>query len=161
MTSADFSPQALLRLSVFFFLLDVSETSPGKSDNLPLIYLPHLHDRIRAVLDFALRCKLFRPTMPCMWFLFVRPRVCLRLPSDSASQRTSLPSANSSYCQACSGLSPPSYRPCRAHNVKKQPMILVITGCFFTLLYVLSRELLAHHELHTNDLSVCNNIRSL
>ncbi|MBE0339784.1 nucleoside kinase, partial [Paenibacillus sp. 23TSA30-6] len=26
-----------------------------------------------------------------------------------------MPLANSSYCQACSGLSPPSYRPCRAH----------------------------------------------
>ncbi len=47
MTSADFSPQALLRLSdFFFFLLHVSETSPGKSDNFPLIHLPHLHDEI-------------------------------------------------------------------------------------------------------------------
>ena len=56
------------------------------------------------------------PQLPYMWFLFVRPRVCLRLPSDSASRRTPLPSANSSYCQACSGLSPPSYRSCRAHK---------------------------------------------
>jgi hypothetical protein len=56
------------------------------------------------------------PQMPYMWFLFVRPRVCLRLPSDSASRRTPLPSANSSYCQACRGLSPPSYRTCRAHE---------------------------------------------
>ncbi|MFK3937336.1 hypothetical protein ACI2JA_07455, partial [Alkalihalobacillus sp. NPDC078783] len=29
---------------------------------------------------------------------------------------TPLPSANSSYCQACSGLSPPSYHPCWAHT---------------------------------------------
>src|SRR5690606_4620889 len=50
-------------------------------------------------------------------------RVCLRLPSDSASRRTPLPLANSSYCQACSGLSPPSYRPCRAHY-KKRPLQL-------------------------------------
>jgi len=33
------------------------------------------------------------PQMPYMWFLFVRPRVCLRLPSDSASRRTPLPLA--------------------------------------------------------------------
>jgi hypothetical protein len=54
-----------------------------------------------------------------MWFLFVRPRICLRLPSDSASRRTPLPSVNSSYCQVCRGLSPPSYRPCRAHHQEK------------------------------------------
>ena len=59
--------------------------------------------------------------MPCMYFLFVRPRVCIRLTSDSASRRTPLPSANSSYCQACSGLSPPSYRPFGA-NQKKRPV---------------------------------------
>ncbi|MEL7625163.1 MAG: hypothetical protein AAGU12_16485, partial [Clostridiales bacterium] len=32
-------------------------------------------------------------------------------PSDSASRRTPLSLANSSYCQVCSGLSPPSYTP--------------------------------------------------
>ncbi|BAK94273.1 hypothetical protein TEH_09460 [Tetragenococcus halophilus NBRC 12172] len=51
-----------------------------------------------------------------MRFLFVSASVCLQLPSDSASRRTPLLLANSSYCQACSGLSPPSYRPCRAHK---------------------------------------------
>lgn len=66
MASADFSQQALLHVSDFFFLLRVCETSPGKSDNFPLIHLPHLHDKIRAVLDFALPCKLVRLTMPCM-----------------------------------------------------------------------------------------------
>src|SRR5699024_4178930 len=50
-----------------------------------------------------------------MQFLFVSSGFCLQLPSDSASRRTPLPLANSSYCQACSGLSPPSYSPCRAH----------------------------------------------
>ena len=34
------------------------KTSPVKNSNLPLIYLPHLHHRVRAVLDFALFCKL-------------------------------------------------------------------------------------------------------
>ncbi|HAA34515.1 MAG TPA: hypothetical protein DCD97_04305, partial [Firmicutes bacterium] len=51
--------------------------------------------------------------------------LCLRLPSDSTSRWTPLPSASGSHCQAHSGLSPPSYRPCRAHiNKIRQP-----SGC--------------------------------
>ncbi|MBE6665861.1 MAG: hypothetical protein E7603_06565, partial [Ruminococcaceae bacterium] len=42
-----------------------------------------------------------------MQFLFVRPRLCRGLPSDSTSRQTPLSLANSSYCQVCSGLSPP------------------------------------------------------
>ena len=60
---------------------------------------------------------------PYIQFLFVRPRFCRRLPSDSASRRTPLPLANSSYCQACSGLSPPSYYACRAHNKYRLPEV--------------------------------------
>lgn len=56
------------------------------------------------------------PIQPCIQFLFVSSGFCVRLPSDSTSQWTPLPFANSSYCQACSGLSPPSYSPCRAHS---------------------------------------------
>ncbi len=56
------------------------------------------------------------PSMPCMQFLFVRTRLCLRLPSDSTSRWTPLSLANSSYCRVCSGLSPPSNRACRAHH---------------------------------------------
>ena len=48
------------------------------------------------------------PNTPYMQFLFVRPRFCLQLPSDSTSRWTPLSLANSSYCQACSGLSPPN-----------------------------------------------------
>ena len=59
------------------------------------------------------------PHMPYMWFLFVRPRVCFRLTSYSTSRWTHLPLANSSYCQACSGLTPPSYCPFWA-NYKKR-----------------------------------------
>ena len=55
-------------------------------------------------------------SLPYMQFLFVRPRLCFGLPSDSASRRTPLPSANSSYCHACSGLSPPCCIACRAHR---------------------------------------------
>ena len=112
-----------------FFL--VCKTSSGKRYHLHLIYLLHLHLEIRAVLDFILCRKLVRFKMPYMQFLFVRPRFCFRLPSDSASQRTPLPLANSSYCQVCSGLSPPSNSACRAHY-KNTAEIL---RCFFELCY--------------------------
>ena len=62
--------------------------------------------------------KLVRSKTPYIQFLFVRPRLCLRLPSDSTSRWTPLSSANSSYCQACSGLSPLSNNACRAHKIK-------------------------------------------
>jgi len=41
-----------------------------------------------------------------MQFLFVGSNVCLQLPSDSASRRTPLLLANTSYCKAYSGLEP-------------------------------------------------------
>ncbi|PNK84248.1 hypothetical protein CEQ34_009905 [Staphylococcus aureus] len=50
-----------------------------------------------------------------MMFLFVNASVCVRLPSDSTSQWTPLSFANSSYYQACNGLSPSSCYPCQAH----------------------------------------------
>ena len=37
------------------------KTSPIKSSNLPLIYLPHLHHGVRAVWDFVLLGRLVRP----------------------------------------------------------------------------------------------------
>ena len=58
---------------------------------------------------------------PYMRFLFVSASVCVRLPSDSTSRWTPLSFANSSYCKACSGLSPPSYHPCRAHKENAGP----------------------------------------
>jgi len=39
------------------------EASPSKIDNFPLIYLSHLQYRVRAVLDFAVPCKLVRPAI--------------------------------------------------------------------------------------------------
>ena len=57
---------------------------------------------------------------PYMRFLFVSASICVRLPSDSTSRWTPLSFANSSYCKACSGLSPPSYHPCRAHCKEKR-----------------------------------------
>ena len=52
----------------------------------------------------------------------------IRLPSDSTSRWTPLPSANSSYCQVCSGLSPPSNNACQAHQ--KNTVILTELRCF-------------------------------
>ena len=52
-------------------------------------------------------------------FLFVRPRLCHRLPSGSASRWTPLPLANSSYCQVCSELSLPSCNTCLSHHKKR------------------------------------------
>ena len=101
-------------------LLLTCKTSSGKRYHLHLIYLLHLHLEIRAVLDFILCRILVRFKTPYMQFLFVRPRFCLRLPSDSTSRWTPLPLANSSYCQVCSGLSPPSNSACRAHYKKRK-----------------------------------------
>ena len=61
-----------------------------------------------------------------MRFLFIGPGFCLRLPSDSTSRWTPLPLANGSHCQAHSGLSPPSYCPCRAHWVCGQRCFCVV-----------------------------------
>ena len=47
-------------------------------------------------------------------FLFVRPAICLGLPSDSQSPTTPLPLANTSPCRVCRGLSPPSHQ--RGHH---------------------------------------------
>ena len=52
MTSADFSQQALLRISDF--LLYVCETSPGKNDNFHSMWPPYLLYRVRVALDFIL-----------------------------------------------------------------------------------------------------------
>jgi hypothetical protein len=47
-------------------------------------------------------------------FLFVRPAFCLGLPSVSQSPATPLPTANTSPCRVCRGLSPPSRQ--RGHH---------------------------------------------
>ena len=79
------------------------------------------------------------PSQPCIQFLFVSSRVCVRLPSDSTSPWTPLSFANSSYCQACSGLSPPSCCACWAlqnSSLKRDefepvvPPLLFITNHF-------------------------------
>ena len=125
MTSADFSQQALLRISDFLFY--VCETSPGKNDNFHSMQPPYLLYRVRVASDFILYGRLIRSntalykvsvrrlrTLPTVDF-----RNSIRLPSDSTSRWTPLPSANASCYRARSGLSPPSYRPCWAHHQKR------------------------------------------
>ncbi|MBE6051828.1 MAG: hypothetical protein E7214_14570 [Clostridium sp.] len=46
----------------------------------------------------------------------LRPRICLRLPSDSTSRWTPLPLTSGSHYQAHNGLSPSSCCPCWAHK---------------------------------------------
>ena len=80
---------------------------------------------------------------PSIRFLFVGSELCplsifrnsIRLPSDSTSRWTPLPSANTSCYRACSGLSPPSYRPCWAHRKKDLPPSRA-AGLFFFVLYL-------------------------
>ena len=69
MTSADF-----LQFVVTTEKNSACKTSSGKHIHLRLIYLPHLHYKVRAVSDFVLFGKLVRFAMPYMRFLFVRPR---------------------------------------------------------------------------------------
>lgn len=61
MASADFLQLSHASLRGFNRSRLPCKTSPGKNDNLPLTYLPHLHHGIRAVLDFALFGKLVHP----------------------------------------------------------------------------------------------------
>ena len=71
----------------------VREASPGKNAAFPPIYLSHIHRRLPDSLGFQFVTQPY-PTCIClMWFLFVRPGVCRRLPSDSLSPWTPLPLA--------------------------------------------------------------------
>ena len=124
MTSADFlqfSPALLRNLPLWVVFPSLLSAAPARSPLLRTItftsYICHIYTAgfgqywtLSCLADSSI------PQMPCMWFLYVRPRLCIRLPSDSTSRWTPLPSANSSCCQVCSGLSPPSYRPCRANQ---------------------------------------------
>ena len=86
-------------------------------------------------------------SMPFMQFLFVRPRLCFGLPSDSASRRMPLPPADSSYRLACSGsgLSPPCCSACRAHqNTRPIRTMTVHIGRIFCIVTVI--EPLSQYE---------------
>ena len=109
---------------------------------------PHLPYGIRVALDFLLRCRVVRPNS-ALYKISVRrpenlpartPRPDIRLPSDSTSRWTPLPSANASCYRARSGLSPPSYRPCRAHAKKETLESIMPQGFPFSLNIIWRRE---------------------
>ena len=136
MTSADFSQFSITSLSIV----------PVRYSSLlsTLVRPP----RVRAITFLPCNCCIYCmefgqywtlfcyanssiPIQPYIQFLFVSSGFCLRLPSDSTSRWTPLPLANSSYCQACSGLSPPSYRPCRAHIKRNRFKKVSFESVFF------------------------------
>ena len=71
----------------------VHETSPGKNAIFPSIYLPHIHHGFPSSLGLWFVAQPYPIHICLMWFLYVRPEVCLRLPSDSTSRWTPLPLA--------------------------------------------------------------------
>ena len=101
--------------------------------NLHSIKPPHLQSKIRAVKP---KSGFF---LSGLWTLFcvanssvLRCLICgscssarnfasgfrgLKVRHITTSRWTPLPLANTSYCQVCSGLSPPSYCPCWAHDM--------------------------------------------
>ena len=73
-----------------FFSHFADEASRGKTYFFPFIYLPHLRCEFPCSF-WALACLAALPThIRLMRFLFVRPKVCLLLPSDSTSRWTPL-----------------------------------------------------------------------
>ena len=123
MTSADFSQQALLRISDFSYFTSMRSPQVRTITFIPcnrLIYCIEFgqHWTSSCVADLSTLIQ------PFIRFLFVGSELCplsifrnsIWLPSDSTSRWTPLPSANASCYRARSGLSPPSYRPCWAHN---------------------------------------------
>ena len=76
-----------------FSLLGSCEASRGKTHLFPPIRLPHLRPWLRTATGTSTYLAALPTTIRLMRFLFVRPGVRLRLPSDSASRQTPLPSA--------------------------------------------------------------------
>ena len=88
MTSADFSPFVVTTVS--YSVSTADETSPGTTHFFLSIYLPYL----LCTVPYSYRASVCLATLPLcfslIWFLFVRPEICLHLPSDSVSRRTPL-----------------------------------------------------------------------
>ncbi len=97
----------------------VCETSPSKTSNLLSIYQHHLHCCIRSVY-WILFCNANSSYNLClMTFVFLRPEICSRFPSDSTSRWTPLPLANGWQLIApITDLNRQIYSPCCAHTEK-------------------------------------------
>ena len=80
MTSADFSTLSHTSLHELDFFFRIVETSADKCINFPPIYLPHLHHKVRSVLDFALFSKLIHLAY-ALYAVSVRQTGSLLLPS--------------------------------------------------------------------------------
>ena len=96
MASADFCRTSGNCFSVPLHRISPSagrQISPGNARDLHPIYPPHLQPHPPdGYWASSVTCLLARLRLPHMRFLFVGPGFCLRLPSDSASRRTPLPS---------------------------------------------------------------------
>ena len=75
----------------------IHQISRGKSAHFPLIYLPHLLIHLPRIFGTSVCLATLSRKINLMRFVFLRPRFCLRLPSDSASPRTPLSSASGSH----------------------------------------------------------------
>jgi hypothetical protein len=76
------------------------QASQGKTRDLRAIYLSHLRPHpSRVISGFGSMRPLARMRTPHMRWLFVRPALCLQLPSDPASRRRPCCSASGSHHQ--------------------------------------------------------------
>ena len=93
MASADFCSFRVAFRSRLFLLEHSVQTSPGTTRLFPSICLPHLPPLVPCSY-WTLTCQAaLSQATACIQFLFVKPEVCRRLPSDSTSRWTSLPLA--------------------------------------------------------------------
>ena len=89
MASADFLSFVVTH-GLHTLFLSADKTSLGTTRHFHSIYLPHLLQLIpSSYWTSGLCCNLIL-NYSLMWFLFVRPEICLHLPSDSVSRRTPL-----------------------------------------------------------------------
>src|SRR5699024_5017404 len=77
------------------YTFDIDKTRPPqlRCELFPSIYLPYIHHMIEVAIGLQLLLQPYPHVLPLIWFLFVRPEVCLELPSDSISLWTPLFSA--------------------------------------------------------------------
>ena len=93
MASADFCTFSVTFRSRLFLSEHSVQTSPGTTRFFPSIYLPHLPPLVPCSYWTLTWMAVLSQAIAYIRFLFVRPEVCLRLPSDSTSRWTPLPLA--------------------------------------------------------------------